>query len=36
MLEKRKPPSPEIEMTFSVGRTKVAAIAHGNATPSVC
>ena len=33
--EKRKPPSPETEMTFVLGRTKAAEMAHGRATPKV-
>ena len=36
MAEKRKPPSPDIDRTFSAGRTSVAAIAQGSAIPSVC
>jgi hypothetical protein len=36
MAENRKPPSPEIETTFFSGWTRVAAIAQGRATPSVC
>ena len=30
------PPSPETEMTFVLGRTKAAEMAHGRATPKVC
>jgi hypothetical protein len=31
IAEKRKPQSPEINKTFSAGRTSVAAMAHGRA-----
>ena len=34
--ENRKPPSPEIEITFSPGRTRHAAMAQGSPTPRVC
>ena len=34
--EYKKPPSPEIEITFSPGRTRHAAMAQGRPTPRVC
>ena len=36
IAENKKPPSPDTETTFLPGSTKVAAIAQGSATPSVC
>ena len=33
---KRNPPSPDTDTTCVPGRTIVAAIAHGSATPRVC